>query len=77
MALFKVTNLKNSLLPLAEIIQRSKGLGHIKGTADPDGVHRTVPLLVSVEDLCVPSLSLAAVMTYWDLNPVSVSLDDK
>jgi adenylate cyclase len=76
-ALFKVTNLKNSLLPLPEIIKRSKELGHIKGTADPDGVHRTVPLLVSVEDLCVPSLSLAAVMTYWDLNPVSVSLDDK
>ena len=76
-ALFKVTNLKSSLLPLPAIIRRSKELGHIKGTADPDGVHRTLPLLVTVKDRCVPSLSLAAVMAYWDLNPVSVSVDDK
>jgi adenylate cyclase len=72
--LWKVSSVKDSLVPLSPIILLSRAIGHIKGTADKDGVHRRIPLLVKLEDRCIPSLSLAALLVYWNIPPKDVRL---
>lgn len=67
---FKVARLSDTLVPLVPIIENSRGIGHIKSTADADGVHRKVALLVRYDEKCIPSLSLAILATH-----LNVSLD--
>lgn len=74
-SLIDVSYLKNSFMPLLPLIVRARQVGHIKSTPDPDGVHRRVPLLVGFHDQCIPSLSLAALAVYWDLQPGDITLD--
>lgn len=70
----RVTELKASLLPLQQIIQSSRGIGHITATPDSDGVYRRCALLVRLEDRCIPSLSLSALLALWNLNPNALKL---
>ncbi len=75
--LLKVSKLQSSALPLLPIIQLSSGVGYITATPDRDGVYRRVPLLVRLEDRCVPSLSFSALMAYWRLTPEQIVLNAK
>jgi adenylate cyclase len=71
---WRVNELRDSFVPLVPIIQASKEVGHIVSTADRDGVHRRLPLLVRYADRCVPSLSLAAFVAYCKADPKSISI---
>jgi adenylate cyclase len=77
LSLLKVSKLQEAALPLLPIIQNSAGIGHIAATPDADGVHRKIPLLVRLEDRCVPSLSLSTLMTYWNLTPEHIVFNHK
>ncbi len=44
--------------------------------ADADGIIRKIPLLVRVGDRVYPSLVLATLMAYWDVNTVGMSSGD-
>ncbi len=57
---------RDSLLPLTPIIEGAREMGHINSTPDPDGIYRRVPLFIKCGDRLVPSLSLAALVTYLD-----------
>jgi adenylate cyclase len=72
--LWKVRSVQNKFLPLPEIIQYSREIGHIKGAQDSDGVHRRIRLLVVLEDRCIPSLTLATLAAYWNLTPKQITL---
>jgi adenylate cyclase len=72
----KVAKLSDALVPLPPILENSKAVGHIKSTADPDGVQRKVALLMKYEDKCVPSLSLAALAAYLNVGPKDVTVTD-
>ena len=74
--LWRVKELRSSLLPLLPVIQFSRGIGHIAATPDSDGTYRRMALLVSLEDRCIPSLSLSALLAYWNLTPAAVTLLD-
>jgi adenylate cyclase len=74
--LMKARRLKNSQLPLKQIIELSPGMGHINATPDKDGVHRRFPFLIKLEDRVVPSLSLAALKVYWNLKPENIVLSE-
>jgi adenylate cyclase len=74
--MYKVSNLSAAHAPLVPIILRSRGIGHIKSVPDRDGVHRSVPLLITFDDRCVPSLSLAALTAYLGADPQNVQLKD-
>ena len=65
----RVQVLENSFVPLAQILTLAKEVGHIKDVPERDGVHRSVPMFVRLEDRLVPSLSLATLAVYWGLNP--------
>jgi adenylate cyclase len=73
--LWKVSVLKNSLMPLPAIIRAAEQIGHIQATPDSDGVYRRVALLVRLEGRCVPSLSLASLAAYWNVPPAQVKLN--
>jgi len=73
----KVVSLKNSSLPLEPIITNSKGIGHICAAPDKDGVYRKIPLLVKLEDRCVPSLSLAALKLFLGLPEDNITVSNK
>ena len=75
--LLRVSELRNSSLPLLPIIEYANGIGFITATPDRDGVYRKVPLLVRLADRCVPSLSLSTLMAYWNLPPDAIVLDRK
>ena len=72
--LYKAQELRDSGLPLLQLIQGAKALGHIKATPDSDGVHRRIPLVISLEDRLLPSLSLAALTTCLGVGPEAVSV---
>lgn len=72
--LWRVNELRDSFVPLVPIIKASKEVGHIVSTADRDGVHRRLPLLVRYGDRCVPSLSLAAFVAYYKTDPNSITI---
>jgi len=74
--LLRVVNLKDSALPLLPILQFSRGVGHIAGTPDKDGVYRKVALLVKLEDRCIPSLSLSALLASRNLKQDSITLTE-
>jgi adenylate cyclase len=73
---FKVARLSDTLVPLAPILEYSRGIGHIKSNSDADGVHRRVSLLVRYHEKCVPSLSLATLAAYFNVNPDGVTVTD-
>jgi adenylate cyclase len=75
--LLRVSKIQGSALPLSPIIHASRGIGHITATPDKDGVYRKVPLLVKLEDRCIPSLSFSTLMAYWDLSAEHILLKDK
>lgn len=76
--LLRVSELRDdSAVPLLPIIQNSKGIGHITGNPDRDGVYRRVALLVRLADHCIPSFSLATLMAYWNLSPDHIVLNGK
>lgn len=72
--LLRTKTLKNTFVPLEQIIVNSAALGHIKATPDSDGVHRKIPLFIRLEDRLVPSLCMAALRVYWQLSPDDVRL---
>lgn len=69
----RITELRNSGLPLSQLLESSDAVGHIKATPDPDGIYRRIPLLVKFEDRFVPSLSLAALITAEGIDPAKVA----
>jgi len=75
--LLKVVSLRNSSLPLPELIKNSQALGHICATPDKDGVYRKIPLLVKLEDRYVPSLSLAAIRLFLGLPVDNITVSNK
>jgi adenylate cyclase len=74
--MYKVSALSTAHAPLVPVISNSKDIGHIKSLPDGDGVHRSVPLLIRIDDRCVPSLSLAALAAYLGADPQNVRLKD-
>ncbi len=71
---FNVVKLSDTLVPLVPVLEKSKGIGHIKSTADTDGVHRRVALLVRYDDKFIPSLSLASLAAYLNVKPEDVTV---
>jgi adenylate cyclase len=68
-----VDELPTSFVPLVPIIHESQFVGHITAAADRDGVHRRVPLLIRFTDRYVPSLSLAALASYLNVEPKNIA----
>jgi len=80
LTLFKVRVMHDEVLPLLPIINFSKELGFMTGTADKDGVNRRIPPVATLpEDRCLLSLSLAALKAYWNLscNDITFSKEGK
>jgi adenylate cyclase len=75
--LLRVLRMEGAALPLTPIIEASEAVGHITANPDPDGVYRKTALLIRLEDRCVPSLSLATLMAYWNLSPQALVLNRK
>ncbi|MBT6716341.1 MAG: CHASE2 domain-containing protein, partial [Nitrospina sp.] len=69
-------SIESAILPLPELVQFSKGLGHIAANRDDDGVIRRVPLLVRHEESLIPSLALQAVLAWLNVSPEQVEIDD-
>ena len=65
-------SIESAILPLPELMDSSRGLGHIAANRDEDGVIRRVPLLVRHEGSLVPSLAFQAVLTWLDVSPEQV-----
>ncbi len=74
--LFRAKSLETSFVPLAPILLSAVQVGHIKDIPDPDGVHRRVPMFIRLEDRLVPSVSLATVSVFKDVDPAVISLAD-
>jgi len=74
---FRVVTLRNSSLPLPELILDSQGIGHICATPDSDGVYRKIPLLVKLEDRYIPSLSLATIRYFLALPFDNITVTNK
>ncbi len=75
--LFHVAYIKDQLIPLVQIINNSRQIGHIRSTPDMDGVQRRIPLLVRFvagEDHYVPSLSFAALAAAWNVTPDQIKV---
>jgi len=66
-----ILSVKRTIVPVKDIYQASKGLGHISSARDDDGVIRRVPLIVEMDGEIFPSFALSAVMDY-----LNVSKDD-
>ncbi len=63
------------LAPLPALVQSAKGVGHITATPDSDGVFRRVPLVVSDRGRLIPSLGLAALIGYLDVDPKNIEIE--
>ena len=70
--LFRISEIRNSGLPVLPLIVSAREIGHIKATPDPDGIYRRLPLLLRLEDRVVPCLSLAALTAYMGIRPQHV-----
>jgi adenylate cyclase len=73
---FKISRISDAFVPLPEVLRNARDIGHIKSTADPDGVHRNVALIVRYEDRFVPCLSLAALAAYYGCSPKQVTAQE-
>ena len=69
-------SIESVILPMPELMEFSKGLGHIAANRDRDGVIRRVPLFVRHEGSLMPSLALQAVLTWLDVSPEQVEIND-
>jgi transcriptional regulator with PAS, ATPase and Fis domain/CHASE2 domain-containing sensor protein len=69
-------SIESVILPLPELVEVSKGLGHIAANRDKDGVIRRVPLFVRHEGSLTPSLALQAVLAWLDVSPEQVDIGD-
>jgi adenylate cyclase len=67
---------RDSTIPLAPITKGAKAVGHINATPDEDGIHRRISLFIRLEDRLVPSLSLAALVSYLDADPSKIVLKE-
>jgi adenylate cyclase len=74
--LYKLSKLSPAHVPLLPIIQDSREIGHVKSLQNSDGVHRSVPLVIQFEDRCIPSLGLAALVTYLGADSRNVRLTE-
>lgn len=63
------------LLPQNALIRNARAVGHIKGTLDRDGIHRRLALVIGIADRISPSLGLAALAAYWDLEPHDIRIE--
>jgi adenylate cyclase len=73
---YRISRISDAFVPLPDVLRNARDIGHIKSTADPDGVHRNVALIVGFEDRFVPCLSLAALAAYYDCNPKQVTAQE-
>ncbi len=64
-------------VPMIPLIKACRAVGHIKAERDADGSHRRMPLLEMYANHCLPSLSLAALQTYWNFSAKDVTLSDE
>ncbi|MBT3509262.1 MAG: sigma 54-interacting transcriptional regulator [Nitrospina sp.] len=69
-------SIESAILPLPGLVKFSRGLGHIAANRDRDGVIRRTPLFVRHEEHIVPSLALQAVLTWLDVSPEQVEIND-
>ncbi len=60
--LSEVLQADRSFLPLVELANQAKSIGHISASPDSDGVLRRVPLAIGVNGLPFPSVDLEAAM---------------
>ncbi len=65
----------NILNPMPVLLKAAKGVGHISGTPDSDGVFRRVPLVISHRGRLIPSLSFAAILGALDLKPAQIEIE--
>jgi adenylate cyclase len=65
---------RDSSIPLLPIIMGAKELGHINRTQDGDGIYRRIRLFIRLGDRLVPSLSLAALVSYLSATPENIVL---
>lgn len=63
------------LSSLPALVQAARGIGHITATPDPDGLFRRVPLVVSYQGKLFPSLVLAAVIGYLEVQPHNIEIE--
>jgi adenylate cyclase len=71
---FNVKEPRDSSIPLLPVMMGAKGLGHINRTQDGDGIYRRIRLFIRLRDRLVPSLSLAALVSYFNADPESIVL---
>jgi len=57
--------------------QPARGIGHVLAPADPDGVVRSVPLLVQVGDAAVPAFGLALATTLLNVPRDALALEGR
>lgn len=63
------------LSSLPALVQAARGIGHITATPDPDGLFRRVPLVVSYQGKLFPSLALAAIIGYLEVQPHNIEIE--
>ena len=69
-------SIESTILPLPELMEFSRGMGHIAANRDKDGVIRRAPLLVKYEGSLIPSLALQGVLTWLNVSPEQVEIND-
>lgn len=67
-----ITSYKGHLTNISEIEQAAFGCGYLNDTRDPDGVVRSMPLLIAVNGELAPALSLELLRTALGVNWYSV-----
>lgn len=58
--------------PFSDLREKSRGLGHINCTTDPDGIIRSIPLIIAYDQPTgryIPALGLAMLCDYLDVDP--------
>lgn len=73
--LWEIKELRNSGLPLPQILQAAASLGHVKACSDSDGGYRRIPLVLRWADRVLPSLSLAALAVSLRVSPDDIELN--
>ncbi|MGA1870527.1 MAG: sigma 54-interacting transcriptional regulator [bacterium] len=63
-----ILSVERAKAPFDSLCEESAGLGHICLISDDDGVIRKVPLIVEMNEMLFPSLSLRVVMNYLNVS---------
>lgn len=64
-------------MPFDTLQESARGLGHINSNADPDGIIRTIPLIIAYDqekDLYVPALGLIMLCDYLGIDPDTITV---